>query len=191
MGHVAEVVVDGTTEIETVPLLAVSEFGMMRLGGIAGRQATEGGVGTGIVGGIGVAHGIGRMNLREACVVKEIESAPRQRDAKVVGGIVAYLADTDVALGLFKATLAARHKETLAIGVIQGAPDHDVKVEETFTEEDVATPLAIAATATAQVDAIHIDALFGDDIDDRRQGHTTIERRCRTTQHLYLLDLVE
>ena len=131
------------------------------------------------------------MNLREVGVVHEVESAPVERQSEVVGGVFAYASDDDVALCALQACLLAGYIELLAVSLIETAPDEDVEVEEALAEHQVSAHLAVVAYSGTHLEAIDVDALFGDDVDHGSECHAAIERRGRSAQHFYLLDFLE
>ena len=59
-----------------------------------------------------------------------------------------------------------------------------------FSEEHIQAFLPIVADTGLDLHAVDVGTLLGDDIHHSRQGHTAVERRGRTAQHLYLLDLL-
>ena len=74
---------------------------------------------------------------------------------------------------------------------IDTAPDKHIEIKETFAENCIGLNLAIIAGCCLRLKPIHIGTLFGDDVHHACQGYTAIERRSRTSQHFYLLHLLE
>ena len=74
---------------------------------------------------------------------------------------------------------------------INAAPKNEIYIEVAFAKDGIGLDLSIIACSDFCLQSVHIPTLLRNDIHHSSQGHTTIERRGWTTQHLNLLDLLQ
>ena len=138
-----------------------------------------------------MGHGHRSLHLRKLRVVKESQVLVSDGGTEVIAGPVADAAYGDV---------ATHHSETgvllvdilrLSVVLVEAVPNQQVEVEIAFAENNVAAHLSVVAHASAHLDTVDVSALLGDEVDDSRHGYAAIERRCRSAQHLHLLQLLK
>ena len=138
-----------------------------------------------------MGHGHGCLNLRELCVVEESQVFVLDRGTEVVRGPFAYASHGDIATVHFHTGIFLVDMDSLPLCGIEAAPDEDVYVKVALAKEQVTLELSIVTHTTLGLDTVDIGALLGNEVDNSRQRHTAIERRCRSAQHLDLLELLE
>ena len=78
----------------------------------------------------------------------------------------------------------------LSVGFIDGCPGEHIELHKLGTHGEIG-PVGTKGTITITgLDAIDIATALGDDVDNSREGHITIKRRGRTTEHLDMIDLL-
>ena len=83
------------------------------------------------------------------------------------------------------------HIYGFSLSLIETAPDEHVEIEIAFAEDGATFQLSVVAHAEMCFDAIDVGPLLGNDVDHGSEGNAAIERRSRTTEYLYLTNLVE